>query len=714
MSACVSGGAPAVMTSVTIAVNGGTGSGSRRAVRWAAENLMPKADRFVLVHVIPAITSIPTPSGDCIPVTELDENVVRLYVQDVKLKTEEIFIPYRKLCKTRKVETLVLEGDNPATALLSYVSEAGINILVLGSCSMNCIMRKIKGPGVPTTVMRCMQSSCDVYIVSRQGIISKSANSASTSETRSGIRMLPQKGSGEGSTGINAQSAGICTYSVETRVRKTFWTSTMSESVVQSEVEQLRLELQATVSMYERACEELVHAQNKVQLLSKECHEEARRVDAALDRKETLSKIAAEEKAKHLQALKEVEDAKDLLVKETYGREVAELNARKESSEKQQIIDALISSDLRYRRYSREELEAATDFFSENNVIGEGGYGKVYKCNLDHTPVAVKVLWPDAINKKDEFLKEVEVLSQIRHPHMVLLLGACPESGCLVYEYLVNGSLEDYIFHRNGKPSLPWFVRFRIVFEVACGLAFLHNSKPEPIVHRDLKPGNILLDRNYVSKIGDVGLAKLISDVVPDNITEYRNSILAGTLHYMDPEYQRTGTIRPKSDLYAFGVIILQLLTARHPNRLLLKVENALINGSFADILDNSVTDWPLAEVEELARIAVKCSNLRCRDRPDLDNEVLPVLKRLKDVADACVKSEKDNIYAPSHFFCPILQDVMEDPYIAADGFTYEHRAIKAWQEKHNVSPVTKLRFRHSMIIPNNTIRSAIQQWKSA
>ncbi|KAI9196758.1 hypothetical protein LWI28_026752 [Acer negundo] len=191
MSACVSGGAPAVMTSVTIAVNGGTGSGSRRAVRWAAENLMPKADRFVLVHVIPAITSIPTPSGDCIPVTELDENVVRL-----------------KLCKTRKVETLVLEGDNPATALLSYVSEAGINILVLGSCSMNCIMRKIKGPGVPTTVMRCMQSSCDVYIVSRQGIISKSANSASTSETRSGIRMLPQKGSGEGSTGITHNQLG--------------------------------------------------------------------------------------------------------------------------------------------------------------------------------------------------------------------------------------------------------------------------------------------------------------------------------------------------------------------------------------------------------------------------------------------------------------------------------------------------------------------------
>lgn len=729
---------------------------------------MPKADRFVLVHVMPAITSIPTPSGDCISITELEENVVKLYVQDVKLKTEEIFIPYKKLCKTGKVETLLLEGDNPATVLLRYVSEAGINILVLGSCPRSCIMRKLKGPGVPTTVMRCVHSACNIYIVSRQRIISKLTNSTSAGETSSGLRMLPQKDDGECSCGIDAQSPGLCTYSVNSRVRKTSWMSSISEisypssyafahidsptntsvesvdmksnfqnlqdnletstvvrvnslasakseqSVGQSEVEQLRQELQAAVCMYDRACEELVHAQNKVQLLSNECHEEARRINAALDRKETLSKIAAEEKAKHLEALKEVEDAKDLLVKEAYERQVAEMNALKESSEKQQIIDALLSSDRRYRRYTREELEAATDFFSESSVIGEGGYGKVYKCNLYHTPVAVKVVWPDIIDKKEEFLKEVEVLSQIRHPHMVLLLGACPENGCLVYEYLENGSLEDYIFRKNGKPSLPWFVRFRIVFEVACGLAFLHNSKPEPIVHRDLKPGNILLDRNYVSKIGDVGLAKLISDVVPDNITEYRDSMLAGTLHYLDPEYQRTGTIRPKSDLYAFGVISLQLLTAQHPNGLLLKVENALKNGSFANILDNSITDWPLAEVEELARIALKCSGLRCRDRPDLDNEVLPVLKRLKDVADACVKLERDNIYAPSNFFCPILQDVMEDPYVAADGFTYEHRAIKAWLERHNVSPVTRLRLQHSMIIPNHTLRSAIQQWRSA
>ncbi|KAE8658166.1 U-box domain-containing protein 34 [Hibiscus syriacus] len=301
--------------------------------------------------------------------------------------------------------------------------------------------------------------------------------------------------------------------------------------------------------------------------------------------------------------MKEVEEAKNLLSKEVYERKIAELNACKESLEKQKLVDALFCSDRRYRRYTKGEIEAATDFFSESNVIGQGGYRKVYKCSLHRTPVAVKV----------------EILSQLHHPHIVLLLGACPENGCLVYEYFENGSLDEHILQKNGKPPLPWFIRFRIVFEVDSGIAFLHNSKPDPIVHRDLKPANILLDRNYVSKIGDVGLAKLISDVVPDTITEYQDSILAGTLYYMDPEYQRTGTVRPKSDIYALGVAILQLLTGRHPNGLVLAVENAVKNCSFAEILDQSITDWPLAETEELARIALKCTKLRCRDKPDLD-----------------------------------------------------------------------------------------------
>lgn len=240
---------------------------------------------------------------------------------------------------------------------------------------------------------------------------------------------------------------------------------------------------------------------------------------------------------------------------------------------------------------------------------------------------------------------------------MVLLLGACPETGCIVYEYLENGSLEDYLFKNSEKPPLPWFIRFRIVFEVACGLSFLHNSKPEPIVHRDMKPGNILLDRNYVSKISDVGLAKLISDAIPDNITEYRESVLAGTLHYMDPEYQRTGTVRPKSDVYALGVITLQLITARQARGVILAVENAIKNGSFSHVLDKSAGDWPLTETEELAQIALRCTALKCRERPDLDTEVLPLLKRICDVANAIANVGRNSSTSPpSQYYCPILQ----------------------------------------------------------
>lgn len=719
------------MTIVAVAVKGGAsgGSGSQRAVRWAVENL--KADRFVLVHVMPTVTYVPTPSGDRIPITEMDENVVAMYVEEVKLRFEEVFIPLKKLFKGKKMDTLVLEDDNPATGLLRYISESGINTLVLGSYGSNCIPRCLKGPGVPNTVLRHAPDTCDIQVVYRQRNITKSANW--TSETSDRPSVFTRTDRQESYSGFKKHISSSVNASAEYTLENSFGIASLSElnypylhalsSVgsptktehleLQAEVEQLRLDLQNTVAMYKQACEELVHTQNKVQLLSSECLEETRRVSAALEREETYRKIAAEEKVKHLQAMKEVDEAKNVLSEEAYERQVAVLNAHKESLEKKKIVNELFCSDRRYRKYTRDEIEVATDFFSESNVIGQGGYGKVYKCCLHGTPVAVKVLRPDAVERKEEFLREVEVLSQLRHPHILLLLGACPENGCLVYEYLENGSLEENILQHNGNPPLPWFIRFRIVFEVASGLAFLHNSKPDPIVHRDLKPGNILLDRNFGSKIGDAGLAKLISDVVPDNITEYRDSILAGTIYYMDPEYQRTGTVRPKSDLYALGVTTLQLLTARPPNGLLLAVENAITNSSLVDILDKSVTDWPLAETEELARLALKCSKLRCRERPDLDTEVLPILKRLVDVADASLKLDKNNVYAPSHYFCPILQDVMGDPHIAADGFTYEHRAIKAWLEKHNVSPVTKRRLQDSILTPNHTLHFAIQDWKS-
>lgn len=134
------------------------------------------------------------------------------------------------------------------------------------------------------------------------------------------------------------------------------------------------------------------------------------RLDAAKRREASLRKVAAEEKEKHLKAMKEIEMAKNQCAKEATERQIAESNALKEFSEKQKIVEALFSDDKRYRRYSIKEIEEATDFFSKEKVIGSGAYGKVYKCNLDHTPVAIKILQSEASSKKEEFLKEVASL----------------------------------------------------------------------------------------------------------------------------------------------------------------------------------------------------------------------------------------------------------------------------------------------------------------
>ncbi|KAI3910143.1 hypothetical protein MKW98_014528 [Papaver atlanticum] len=745
-----------------IAVKGNSKS-SKRAVRWAIDNLMiHDHHHFLLIYVMPSITSIST-TWKRKPINEMDVNVVDAYRKDMEAKCEEIFLPYNTMCKREKMDALVLEDDNPAYALLRYISESGCNNLVLGSSS-NYFTRKFKSQDVPSTLMQFVVKTCNIYVVSRNKFIVKLADCSMNAGTsnRNSTQTISEDAecsstSGEETYGFHSRSVSEVDSISETSsdMSSRGWTNRCSfdssstdfnpaknrqsiqnfgskepefpmarnydfmascknanQTKHQIELEGLQLELRSTLDMYDQAREDLIHVQKKVQELSSECAEDARELRDAMEREELWRKTAIEENSKHLETVKELEVAKELLAKEIYERQRAELIVFTNSSERHKLIDALLLGDKRYKRYSRDEIEAATEFFSEAKKIGEGGFGKVYRCSLGHTPVAIKVLKPDEseMTKKEEFLTEVEVLSQLRHPNLVLLLGACPDIGSLVYEYMENGSLDKRLFCHGGTPPLPWFVRFRIAYEVACGLSFLHRSVPEPIIHRDLKPGNILLDRNYTSKIADVGIAKFVSSVVPDNVTEYRNSILAGTLNYMDPEYYRTGTLRPKSDVYAFGVIVLQLLTARCPNGLCAAVENAIRSGSFHDILDKSISDWPLAEAEELACIALRCCKLKCRDRPDLDSTVLPVLEKLSNLAT--IQLKKGNITTPSYFFCPILQEIMEDPYIAADGFTYEYTAVRACIEKQKVSPVTRLVLPHTRLTPNHTLRCAIQEWK--
>ncbi|KAL9306380.1 putative protein kinase RLK-Pelle-RLCK-IXb family [Arabidopsis thaliana] len=408
--------------------------------------------------------------------------------------------------------------------------------------------------------------------------------------------------------------------------------SSQSLDDVEAQMKRLRLELKQTMDMYSSACREALTARNEATELQKLRTEEERRLEELKMTEETAMSIVENERAKAKTALEAAEAANRLAEVEAKRRVHAEMKVLKESDSFSR------HSIVRYRKYSVQEIEEGTANFAESRKVGEGGYGPVFRGHLDHTSVAVKVLRPDAAQGRSQFHKEVEVLSCIRHPNMVLLLGACPEYGILVYEYMARGSLDDRLFRRGNTPPISWQLRFRIAAEIATGLLFLHQTKPEPIVHRDLKPGNVLLDHNYVSKISDVGLARLVP-AVAENVTQYRVTSAAGTFCYIDPEYQQTGMLGVKSDVYSLGIMLLQLLTAKQPMGLAYYVEQAIEEGTLKDMLDPAVPDWPLEEALSLAKLSLQCAELRRKDRPDLGKEVMPELSRLREIGEESLDS---------------------------------------------------------------------------
>ncbi|XP_057458329.1 U-box domain-containing protein 35 isoform X2 [Lotus japonicus] len=443
--------------------------------------------------------------------------------------------------------------------------------------------------------------------------------------------------------------------------------SSQNMDEAEADMKRLKLELKQTMEMYSAACKEALNAQQKLVELSHWRIEEEKKIEETRLAQEAALATAEKEKARSKAAIETAEAARKIAEVESKRRANVEVKALKEAEEMRSLLENLAQTDIRYRRYSIEEIEAATNFFCESQKIGEGGYGPVFKCYLDHTPVAVKVLRPDAAQGKSQFQQEIDILSCMRHPNLVLLLGACPEYGILVYEYMANGSLEDCLFQKMNSKALSWQLRFQIAAEIATGLLFLHQAKPEPLVHRDLKPGNILLDHNCVSKISDVGLARLVP-VVAENVTQCRMTSAAGTFCYIDPEYQQTGMLCVKSDVYSLGIIFLQLLTGRAPMGLAHQVEQSIEKDTFAEMLDPCINDWPLDEALCLATTALKCAELRRKDRLDLGNDVLPQLNKLRDFAEEKMSPiffGGTNCHSSQ---ASTQQDVMSDPRLVHSG----------------------------------------------
>ncbi|KAF0897400.1 hypothetical protein E2562_036936 [Oryza meyeriana var. granulata] len=213
---------------------------------------------------------------------------------------------------------------------------------------------------------------------------------------------------------------------------------------------------------------------------------------------------------------------------------------------------------------SMEVLLKATNNFSEDCILGRGGFGVVFKGNLNGKLVAVKRCDSGTMGTKgqQEFLAEIDVLRKVRHRHLVALLGYCTHGNerLLVYEYMSGGTLREHLcdLQQSGYSPLTWTQRMTIALDVARGIEYLHGLAQETFIHRDLKPSNILLDQDLRAKVSDFGLVKLAKDMDKSLMTR-----IAGTFGYLAPEYATTGKVTTKVDVYAYGVILMEMIAGR-------------------------------------------------------------------------------------------------------------------------------------------------------
>ncbi|KAL3835542.1 hypothetical protein ACJIZ3_010278 [Penstemon smallii] len=278
-------------------------------------------------------------------------------------------------------------------------------------------------------------------------------------------------------------------------------------------------------------------------------------------------------------------------------------------------------------------MEEATCSFSDANFLGKGGFGRVYKGTLRSGEiVAIKKMELPKFKEAEgerEFRVEVDILSRLDHPNLVNLIGYCADGKqrFLVYEYMHKGNLQD---HLNGveQVKMDWPLRLKVAIGAARGLAYLHSSTAVgiPIIHRDFKSTNILLDDNFEAKISDFGLAKLMPEGQETCVT----ARVLGTFGYFDPEYTLTGKLTLQSDVYAFGVVLLELLTGRRavdlnqgPNdqNLVLQVRHTLNDKKkLKRFIDPEMarSSYTMESISMFANLASRCVRADSRERPPI------------------------------------------------------------------------------------------------
>jgi serine/threonine protein kinase len=268
--------------------------------------------------------------------------------------------------------------------------------------------------------------------------------------------------------------------------------------------------------------------------------------------------------------------------------------------------------------FKKAELK---EILKSKNLIGKGFFGEVYKGLLDNKLVAVKKPISGAAQENNEqFVNEVIIQSQVIHKNIVRLIGCCLEVNIpmLVYEFLPKGNLEDILHSNKNVVPLNMDVRLSIAAQSADGLAYMHSKTTNKILHGDVKPANILLDDNFMPKISDFGISRLIA-----RDKQHTDEVI-GDMSYMDPVYKQTGLLTEKSDVYSFGVVILELICREKAsysdnNSLVRNFLEAHKEKRVAELFDSEIALTSNLEVlHSLARIAVECLNIDVDQRPSM------------------------------------------------------------------------------------------------
>ncbi|XP_028555150.1 G-type lectin S-receptor-like serine/threonine-protein kinase SD1-1 isoform X2 [Dendrobium catenatum] len=282
--------------------------------------------------------------------------------------------------------------------------------------------------------------------------------------------------------------------------------------------------------------------------------------------------------------------------------------------------------------FDMSAIEIATNNFSDGHKLGEGGFGPVYKGHLgDGQEIAVKRLSRYSVQGLDEFMNEVMLIAKLQHRNLVRLIGCCikGEERLLIYEYMPNKSLDSFIFDKACSCQLDWQKRFDIIIGIARGLLYLHQDSRLKIVHRDLKVSNVLLDKELNPKISDFGMARIVRG---DQMQESTEKVV-GTYGYMSPEYAMHGIFSIKSDVFSFGVIVLEILTGKK-NRVFDPNDNhvSLVGHAWRlwseskslELVDDALKyGYPEKEVLRCMQISLLCVQEGSEDRPTMASVVL-------------------------------------------------------------------------------------------